>query len=69
VPGGQKIEFSGTSMAAPQVTNLVAKILALRPELTPAQVVDLLKSHADPVPDRPGRLIINPRKTIDALGR
>lgn len=69
VPGGQEIEFSGTSMAAPQVTNLVAKILALRPELTPAQVIDLLKAHADPVPDRPGRLIINPRKTIDAIGR
>jgi subtilisin family serine protease len=67
IPGGQQVKFSGTSMAAPQVTNLAAKILALRPELTPAEVVSLIRAHADPVPDQPGRFVINPKSTIAAL--
>lgn len=67
VPGGQKIKFSGTSMAAPQVANLAGKILALKPELKPAEVVELIRKHTDPVPGQPGRLIINPKKTIEAL--
>jgi subtilisin family serine protease len=68
IPGGEKIKFSGTSMAAPQVSNLAAKILALKPELKPAEVVALIRSNADPLPGQPGRLIINPRKTIEAMG-
>ena len=31
IPGGEKIAESGTSMAAPQATNLVAKMLAVNP--------------------------------------
>ena len=67
VPGGRVIPFSGTSMAAPQVANLAAKILALRPELKPADVIALMKSNADPIPDKPGRFIINPKRTLEAL--
>jgi hypothetical protein len=67
IPGGQKIKFSGTSMAAPQVTNLAAKILALKPELKPAQVIDLIRANTDPVPDQQGRFIINPKKTIGTI--
>ena len=67
VPGGRVIPFSGTSMAAPQVANLAAKILALRPELKPADVIALMKANADPIPDKPGRFIINPKRTIEAL--
>lgn len=67
IPGGQKIKFSGTSMAAPQVANLAAKILALKPDLKPDQVVALIREHTEPVPGQDGRYIINPRKTIDAI--
>ena len=67
VPGGQKIKFSGTSMAAPQTSNLAAKILALRPELKPAEVVKLISDHAEPVPGQAGRFVINPKRTIEAV--
>jgi len=67
VPGGRVIPFSGTSMAAPQVANLAAKILAIRPELKPADIIALIRANADPLPDHPGRLIINPKRTIEAL--
>jgi subtilisin family serine protease len=67
VPGGKVIPFSGTSMASPQVANLAAKILALRPELKPADVVKLIRAGAEPIPDQPGRFIINPKKTIEAV--
>jgi subtilisin family serine protease len=30
-------------MASPNVTNLAAKLYALQPSLTPAQVIDLIK--------------------------
>lgn len=69
LPGGHPVEFSGTSMAAPQVTNLAAKILALRPAFTPAQVVATMRQHAEPVPGQDGRFIISPKRTIEALQR
>jgi len=67
IPGGQLVKLSGTSMAAPQATNLAAKILALKPELKPFEVVALMSTYADPVPGEPGRFIINPKKTIAAV--
>jgi len=42
IPGGQKLKFSGTSMAAPQVTNLAAKLFALDPALTPESAKELI---------------------------
>jgi subtilisin family serine protease len=51
VPGGQRVRLSGTSMASPQVANAAAKLFAVRPELTVAQVRDLLISTAT---DGPG---------------
>jgi subtilisin family serine protease len=68
MPGGQKVKFSGTSMAAPQVTNLAAKLLALDPQLTPAQVIALMREHATPIADQPGRFVIDPKATVAALG-
>jgi subtilisin family serine protease len=46
VPGGARLPFSGTSMAAPNVVNLAAKLFALDPTLTPAQVIDLIRHGA-----------------------
>jgi len=46
VPGGQHLRLSGTSMAAPNVVNLAAKLIALDPALTPAQTIDLIRRGA-----------------------
>jgi hypothetical protein len=47
VPGGDHQSWSGTSMAAPQVTNLAAKLLAKYPQLTAVQVKKLIIDGAD----------------------
>jgi subtilisin family serine protease len=46
VPGGHHVELSGTSMAAPMVTNLAAKLIALDPALTPQQTIGLIRAGA-----------------------
>lgn len=46
VPGGAKLRLSGTSMASPNVVNLAAKLFALNPALTPAQVIELIRQGA-----------------------
>jgi hypothetical protein len=47
IPGGEKMKLSGASMAAPQVTNLAAKLMALKPSLSAVQVKELIMAHAD----------------------
>jgi len=47
IPGGEKMKLSGTSMAAPNVTNLAAKLWALNPKLTVAQVKDAIVQGAE----------------------
>jgi hypothetical protein len=65
IPGGERLKLSGTSMAAPQVTNLAAKLFALDPGLTAPQVKAMILSNAD----RKGRVnLINPKATIARLG-
>ncbi len=68
VPGGDEMKLSGTSQASPQVTNLAAKILALKPELTPVQVKEIILKGCDEkqVGDRTIRLI-NPKKSMELL--
>ena len=46
VPGGARLKLSGTSMAAPNVVNLAAKLFALDPSLTPARAIDLIRRGA-----------------------
>ena len=57
VPGGRKVSMSGTSMAAPQVTNLAAKLLAIDPSLTPQQVIALILEASTPSDDGKRRLM------------
>ena len=65
IPGGERLKLSGTSMAAPQVTNLAAKLFALDPRLTPTQVKAMILAHAE----RKGRVnLINQKATITRLG-
>jgi len=65
IPGGDKLAESGTSMASPQVANLAAKILAVNPKLTPAQVIALIRKTADKTPDG-RRSLIDPKKAVAA---
>ncbi|HET8832078.1 MAG TPA: S8 family serine peptidase [Casimicrobiaceae bacterium] len=67
IPGGDKLAESGTSMASPQVANLAAKILAVNPKLTPADVIKLIRDTADKTSDG-RRTLVNPRKAIEAAG-
>jgi subtilisin family serine protease len=57
VPGGARVKESGTSMASPNVVNLAAKLFALDPTLTPAQVIELIKSGASTSDDGRRHLI------------
>ena len=66
VPGGEKMKMSGTSMAAPNVTNLAAKVLACNPDLTPAQVSKIIIENADKSEDG-RRILINPKNTINKV--
>jgi subtilisin family serine protease len=65
VPGGERMKFSGTSMASPNVANLAAKILAVNPRLTPPEVIETIRSTADKTADG-RRNLINPVKAVAA---
>lgn len=69
VPGGQRMKMSGTSMSAPNVTNLAAKLLALDSSLKPPQLIDHIKSGADKVEGQRPMLLINPKQTMALLKR
>jgi hypothetical protein len=57
VPGGARLKLTGTSMAAPNVVNLAAKLFALDPSLSPAQVVALISQGATTTGDGRRNLI------------
>lgn len=66
VPGGGRLRASGTSTAAPQVANLAAKLWALYPGLSVAQVRQLILDGAE----RNGRVnLIHPRRTLELAAR
>jgi subtilisin family serine protease len=68
VPGGQVLKFSGTSMASPNVSNLAAKLLAVNPDLTLTQLVDLIVRGADNIDN--GRInLINPKRSFELLSQ
>ena len=66
LPGGERMKYSGTSMAAPNVANLAAKLLALNPSLTTEQVVSLIKLGAGTLPGGRVRLI-HPQRSVELL--
>jgi subtilisin family serine protease len=65
VPGGKRMKFSGTSMAAPNVTNLAAKLFALHPAFKPADVIELLHKGGTPMEGHSELLVINGRRTVE----
>jgi Subtilase family len=60
-------ESAGTSAAAPVAANLAIQILEINPNLTAAQVKQLIIDGADKEPYEKGINIINPKKTIGLL--
>ncbi|AKM08974.1 hypothetical protein AB433_01685 [Croceicoccus naphthovorans] len=66
VPGGEIVPFSGTSMSSPNVTNLAAKLLALNPELTTTDLIDLIIEGANKTEDG-RRVLINPKKSVELM--
>jgi subtilisin family serine protease len=68
VPGGDRLKFSGTSMASPNVANLAAKLIALDPTLKPAETVKLILDGADEVTEGDHVMrVINPRRSAELL--
>lgn len=67
VPGGRRIALSGTSMAAPQVANLAAKMLVVKPALKPAELISIMRSTADRSEDG-RRTLIHPARALAAAG-
>jgi len=65
IPGGEKLAESGTSMASPQVANLAAKMLAVNPKLTPAQVIAIIRDTSTKTPDG-RRNLIDPKKAVQS---
>ncbi len=57
IPGGKKVKFSGTSMAAPQVTNLAAKLFATDSSLTAEKAKELIISGSTLSADGKRKLI------------
>jgi subtilisin family serine protease len=70
VPGGDRLRFSGTSMSSPQVTNLASTLLALAPELSVAELRQLIIDGADEkqLASRVIRLM-NPAASVDLLSK
>ncbi len=67
VPGGRRLAISGTSMSAPQVTNLAAKMLAVKPSLKPADIISIMRTTADRSEDG-RRTLIHPARALAAVG-
>lgn len=68
LPGGKRVAYSGTSMAAPQVANLAGKMLAVNPKLTPTQVIDIIIGTADKSADG-RRTLMHPGKALERAGK
>ena len=65
LPGGARVALSGTSMAAPQVANLAAKLLAVNPTLTPVTLIALMTGSAERSADG-RRILMNPKNALAA---
>lgn len=67
VPGGDRMKFSGTSMASPNVANLAAKLLTVNPKLKPSEIIKLIADGAEISTEDAKIKLINPKKTFELL--
>jgi subtilisin family serine protease len=67
VPGGEIHALSGTSMSAPQVVNLAAKLLAVYPKLIVAQLREAIVSGAEEKTIGEGKQIrlLHPKRSFE----
>ena len=65
VPGGEKMAFSGTSASSPKVANLAGKILAVYPQLTPQEVIDIIIKSSTKSEEDEKVLLIHPKKALE----
>ncbi|MEO7152448.1 MAG: S8 family serine peptidase [Burkholderiaceae bacterium] len=68
LPGGKRVALSGTSMAAPQVANLAAKLLAVSPTLDPPELVRRIVDSADRSADG-RRILMNAKQALAGAAR
>jgi len=61
------MKFSGTSMAAPNVTNLAGKLFALNPKLTPVQVIELMAQTSVPMTGKSELRVVNQKSAVEKL--
>ena len=66
LPGGSRVALSGTSMASPNVANLAAKLLAVKPSLKPTEVIAIIRETAETSSDG-RRKLINPSKALQRV--
>jgi hypothetical protein len=68
-PGGEVVPMSGASIATPQVVNLAAKLLALRPQLSVAELRSAIVEPADERVTPEGRtlLLLNPKASVERV--
>jgi subtilisin family serine protease len=66
IPGGKRVRLSGTSMAAPQVTNLAGKLFAVDPSLTPEKAKELILEGAT-LSDDGKRKLIDEKRTLELV--
>ncbi len=68
VPGGDRMKLSGTSMASPNVVNLGAKLFAIEPSLSPADVIELIREGCDVAHEGDQEIhIMNPKRSVELL--
>ena len=66
IPGGDRLRLTGSSMAAPAVTNLAARLIARDPGMTPEAVKSLILNRAET--KRVGKQtlsLLHPAKTME----
>jgi Subtilase family len=66
LPGGRRVALSGTSMAAPQAANLATKLLAVKPQLTVAQLIQAMVGTAEKTADG-RRTLMHPKRALAAV--
>lgn len=67
IPGGDRMKLSGTSMSAPNVTNLAAKLWATNPKLSVDRVKQFIVKHADEKKSGDNTIrLMNPKASLSA---
>lgn len=64
VPGGDRMKFSGTSMASPNVANLATKLLAVNPKLKPSAIIKLIADGAEVSTEDAKIKLVNPKTSL-----